>query len=134
MVWVRPEAGGPEQPVWHLWHDGALFLVTGGIEQPLPFPVPLPPAAARAVVVVRSRERQGGRLVQWVADVSCVPPGTPLWDEVVPLLHAQRLNAPDGEQQPARWARESAVLRLAPSGELLPVGDDALEAPPAPLR
>ncbi|MDP9436992.1 MAG: hypothetical protein M3P93_18120 [Actinomycetota bacterium] len=130
LVWVRPEAGGREQPLWHVWHDGAVYAVTGGLEQPLPLPLPL----TRAVVVVRSRERQAGRLVQWAADVTVVPSGTALWDEVVPLLHAERLNAPDGEQQPARWARESAVLRFAPSGELLPAGDDPLEAPPAPLR
>jgi len=35
----------------------------------------------------------------------------------VPVLHAQRLNAPDGQEQPARWARESRVLTLLPDGE-----------------
>ncbi|MCW2605584.1 MAG: hypothetical protein JWO60_277 [Frankiales bacterium] len=114
LVWVRPEAGGREQPVWHVWHDGAALVVTGGLEQPFP-------EAARVVVVVRSRARQGDRLVQWVATVEDVPPGTPAWDAAVPLLHAERLNAPDGEEQPARWARESRVLRLVPTGETVPV-------------
>jgi hypothetical protein len=110
VVWVQPEGGGRALPVWHLWHDGAAYVVAGGIEQPLP-------ACTRATVTVRSRERQGDRLVCWVADVSTVPPASPLWNDVVPLLHARRLNAPDGEAQPERWARESTVLRLVPTGE-----------------
>jgi hypothetical protein len=57
-----------------------------------------------------------------VADVEQVRPGTPAWDEVVPLLHAKRLNPPDGDAQLARWARESLVLRLTPTGELVPAG------------
>jgi hypothetical protein len=115
VVWVA--GAGRAHPVWHLWHDGAAYVVTGGLEQPLPDVLP----GSRAVVAVRSKATQSDRLVQWVADVSAVDPGTPEWDEVVPLLHAKRLNAPDGEQQPQRWARESVVLRLTPTGETVPV-------------
>ena len=112
VVWVTPE-GGRTQPVWHLWHDGSMYVVTGGIEQPLP-------VTAQAEVTVRSNAQQANRLVTWVAAVEPVPPGSPLWDEVVPLLHAKRLNAPDGEEQLQRWARESVVLRLTPTGETRP--------------
>ena len=120
VVWVTgPEVVGAARahPVWHLWHDGAAYVVTGGLEQPLPDVVP----GARAVVAVRSKATQSDRLVQWVAEVDAVAPGTSEWDEVVPLLHAKRLNPPDGEQQPQRWARESVVLRLTPTGETVPV-------------
>ena len=34
-------------------------------------------------------------------------------------LHAKRLNPPDGEAQPARWARESRVARIEPTGQLV---------------
>lgn len=115
VVWVA--GAGRARPVWHLWHDGAAYVVAGGLEQPLLDVEP----GGRAVVAVRSKATQGDRLVQWVADVSVVGPGTPHWDEVVPLLHAKRLNPPDGEQQPQRWARESVVLRLTPTGETVPV-------------
>jgi len=74
---------------------------------------------------VRSNATQADRVVTWVADVSPVAPGSPLWDEVVPLLHAKRLNAPDGEEQPQRWARESVVLRFTPTGETLPLAPDS---------
>ncbi len=125
LVWLRPDGSDREHPVWQVWHEGASYLVTGGAEQPLP---PL----TRAVVVVRSRARQGDRLVEWVAAVTPVQPGGEEWERVVPVLHAARLNAPDGEEQPRRWARESTVLRLAPTGELLEVGDALRAAPPVP--
>lgn len=112
VVWVGPP-GGRTTAVWHLWHAGCAWLVTGGEEQPLA-DVEVP---GRAVVVVRSHSRQGDRLVTWTAQVTRVEPGTPEWDEVVPLLHVRRRHARDGEQQPQRWERESTVLRLAPTGE-----------------
>ena len=127
VVWVELDGGDRPRAVWHLWHDGRAWLVTGGSEQPLPGAG----TATRAVVAVRSKDRQADRLVQWVADVARVEPGSQDWDEVVPLLHAQRLNAPDGDQQPARWARESVVLRLTPTGEEVATeGDDWSAVPP----
>ena len=107
VVWVTPQDEQSPRPVWHLWHDGAMYVLSGGIEQPLP-------VTARATVSVRSKERQADLLVEWQADVDVVTPGSPLWDEVVPLLHARRLNAPDGDAQPARWAQESVVQRFRP--------------------
>jgi hypothetical protein len=114
VVWVQVEDDPQPHPVWQVWHAERMYVVTGGLEQPLT-------RGERAVVAVRSKERQGNLLVRWVASVAAVAPGTPQWEEVVPLLHAARLNAPDGEEQPARWARESTVLCFTPTGEMLPV-------------
>lgn len=113
LVWVRPAGAERARPVWHAWHDGCAWLVVGGAEQALPGIE----TASRAEVLVRSHERRSGLLVTWTAEVERVEPGTPAWDDAVPVLHAERLNAPDGEDQPARWARESTVLRLRPTGE-----------------
>ena len=110
VVWVA-RGDAPARALWHVWHEGCAYVVTGGLEQDLPGD------ADRATVVVRSRERRSGVVVEWTADVGAVAPGTAEWDAVVPVLHAARLNAPDGEQQPQRWARESTVLRLRPTGE-----------------
>src|SRR6476469_5811228 len=96
VAWVQ--ADGRDHLVWQVWHDGAMYVVSGGLEQALP-------EVRRAVVAVRSKQRQGDLPVRWVADVERVVPGSPLWDEVVPLLHARRLNPPDGQAQPERWAR-----------------------------
>jgi hypothetical protein len=87
--------------------------------------------AGRAAVTVRAKTT-GGRIVTWAATVTRVPPGTEEWDRVIPELHAKRLNAPDGRQAPQRWARESTLLRLEPTGELLELADGSGAAPPIP--
>ena len=94
--------------VWHLWHDGAMYLVGGGPEQSLPVG-----PGDRARVAVRSKAAQAGVVVEWSADVTRVEPGSELWTEVVPLLAAERLNAAPGLVE--RWAAECVVLRLAPA-------------------
>ena len=104
VVWV--DLGEGPRVAWHLWHDGAVWLVCGGLEQDLPGAG----TAQRAEVSVRS---DAGPLT-FSADVRRVGPGSPEWASVVPVLHEKRLNPPDGEAQPDRWARESLVLRLAP--------------------
>ena len=104
VVWV----GGAL--LWHVWHDGAMHVVGRGPEQPLPVG-----AGDRALVTVRSKAAQAGVVVEWEADVSAVLPGTPLWDEVVPLLAVERLNAEAGRAD--RWAAECTVLRFTPVTE-----------------
>ena len=116
VVWVVGGAG-PGRLVWHLWHDGAAHLVVDGTEQPLP----QVRSGDRVLVIVRSRQRQADRVVQWWATVLEVAPGSPGWRTLAPLLAAQRLNAPDGEHQPARWATGSRILTLTPDGTSLPV-------------
>ena len=108
VIWVSA-AGGTPALVWHVWHAGAAYVVGGGPEQPLPVG-----PGDRATVVVRSQAAQAGVVVAWDADVTAVAPGTPLWEEVVPLLAAERLNAP--AEQAERWATECVVLRLVPVG------------------
>jgi len=107
VVWVSADGTAPRL-VWHLWHAEAMWLVGGGDEQELP------PLADRALVVVRSKAAQSGRVVEWAADVSRLEPGSPAWDEVVPLLAAERLNAASADDLRTRWAQSSTVLRLAP--------------------
>jgi hypothetical protein len=108
VVWVAGPAGVPVL-LWHVWHDGAMYVVGGGPEQALPV---APGDAAR--VVVRSKAAQAGVVVEWPASVDAVVPGAGLWDEVVPLLAAERLNAEAGRSE--RWALECVVLRFTPVG------------------
>ncbi|GAC1326123.1 MAG: hypothetical protein NVSMB13_10470 [Mycobacteriales bacterium] len=118
VLWVVPhpaeDAAAPDRvgrPAWHLWHEGAAYVVVGGQEQQLPGLA----EAGRATVTVRSKDN-GGRLVSFSADVERLLPDDTRWATVAPLLHAKRLNASDGEAQLARWARESQIWRLAPDG------------------
>lgn len=114
LVWVRPGGGGRSFALWHAWVDGAVHVVSGGLEQPLPELVD----GAEVEVTARSKDT-GGRVVTFRAVVSTVAPGDDAWDGVVAELHAKRLNSPDGEAQPARWAHGSRVLRIQPSGRLV---------------
>jgi hypothetical protein len=136
MLWLRPRAGvGTDRsvPAWHVWHDGAVFLVSGGREQSLPELGD----GAEVEVTVRSKDK-GSRLVTFVAAAQRVTPGDDAWESAVAELHAKRLNPPDGEGQPARWARESTVTRLTPTGRVteapgrMPKGSGRAEPPDSP--
>lgn len=106
--------GQSTRPVWYVWHKGAVYFVFDGSEQQMPgFE-----EADAAIVCVRSKDKWG-LLVSWRAAVELVPPGSPAWDEVVPLLVGKRLNNRDGDGAADRWARECKVARLVPTGELV---------------
>ncbi|MGD6754259.1 hypothetical protein [Streptomyces sp. BH105] len=125
LIWVRGERG-VERALWHVWHEGAACLVGDGPgEQPLPDLVD----GGAALVTVRSKDK-GGRLVGWRAKVVELAPGTEAYEAVVGELKGKRLNAPDSETMPERWARECRVVRLEPAGSTVPVADGSLAAPP----
>jgi hypothetical protein len=132
LIWVRgldvQRDGTASRALWHVWHDGAVFLVGDGPgEQPLPGLVD----GGDAVVTVRSKDK-GGRLVSWSAKVVELAPGSEEWDAAVAELKGKRLNAPDGEAMPGRWARECRVLRLEPTGSTASLPDGSLAAAPLP--
>ena len=106
--------GQSTRPVWYVWHKGAVYFVFDGSEQRMP----AFDEADTAVVCVRSKDKWG-LLVGWRAAVELVPPGSPAWNEVVPLLVGKRLNNRDGDGAADRWARECKVARLVPTGELV---------------
>jgi hypothetical protein len=131
LCWVRLRGGDRDHPVWHIWQDGAAYVVSGGTEQPLPGI----DSADTAVVIPRTKDSRQ-RLLAWCADVHTVRPGDLEWDTVVRALVSARLNLPDLHDAAERWARECVVTRLAPTGEIAerpdapPEGD--LAAPPLP--
>ncbi|WP_431916968.1 hypothetical protein [Nonomuraea jabiensis] len=93
---------------WHTWHDGAIYLVTGGEEQALPGL----DALDRVHVTLRSKDN-GARLVEFEAAVAVVDQAAAA--DAVAALAKERLNALDSEHLTERWARDSTVLRLTPS-------------------
>ena len=143
LVWVQA-AGSKKasQPVWHVWHEGALYVLTGGLEQPAPGGLDaLDPdnAAARALVTVRGKD-SNGRLATFETTVTRVAPESEEWVAVVPALQAKRLNLPDGEAAPERWARECTLWQLRPTGDVTETVDEpstashAIAPPPTPAR
>jgi hypothetical protein len=128
LIWIGTPGQDGAEPVWHHWFDGAAYVITGGAERSLPGLCD----SERATVTVRSRAT-GERLVTWLAAVDRVRPGSAEWDRVMPGLSAKRLNSVDGRLAPARWARESVLIRLTPTGQLVDVPPtDSGAAPPAP--
>ncbi|WP_418958987.1 hypothetical protein [Streptomyces tritici] len=127
LIWVKGSAPAP-RALWHVWHDGAAHVVGDGPgEQPLPGLV----SGGTAEVTVRSKDK-GGRIVAWTAAVTELAPRSEEWDAAVAELKGKRLNAPDGEAMPERWARECRVLRLTPSGSSTDLPDGSLAAAPLP--
>ncbi|MEU9439370.1 hypothetical protein AB0D42_00280 [Streptomyces sp. NPDC048304] len=128
LVWVKGAGAAAARALWHVWHEGAVCLVGDGPgEQPLEGLVD----GGTAEVTVRSKDK-GGRLVTFPATVSEPAPGSEQWEAAVAELKGKRLNAPDGEHMPARWARECRVLRLTPAGALAPLPSGSLAQPPVP--
>ncbi|WP_217553825.1 hypothetical protein [Streptomyces sp. GbtcB6] len=127
LIWVRGSGAAAARAVWHAWADGGVCLVGDGAEQSLGELAD----GGSAEVTVRSKDK-GGRLVTWTATVMELPAGTPEWDSAVAELKGKRLNAPDGEAMTGRWARECRVLRLTPTGAVLPLPEGSLAEAPVP--
>ncbi|WP_129306799.1 hypothetical protein [Streptomyces sp. L2] len=128
LVWVRAAGAPAARALWHVWHEGAVCLVGDGTgEQPLSGLAD----GGSAEVTVRSKDK-GGRLVTWAATVAELVPDSPEWEAAVAELKGKRLNAPDGEEMPRRWAAECRVLRLTPTGSLTPLPSGPLAEPPMP--
>ncbi|MBB2985867.1 hypothetical protein [Terracoccus luteus] len=112
LFWVDVE-GDRTWPVWHVWDDGAAYVVSGPGEQPLPW---LPPEVR---LILRSKDT-GGRLLTVRAHAHVLRPGTGTWVRAAELLRASRLNAVDDSW--SRWADECTVTAFLPF-------DAPLEAP-----
>ncbi|WP_436777229.1 hypothetical protein [Yinghuangia sp. YIM S09857] len=133
LLWIAP-AAHPARPVWHTWHDGAVHILQARTAEAVEQHVPGLADAATAEATLRSKDK-GGRLLTWTADVTVLTPDTPAWPDAAAALHADRLNAPDGEQQPTRWAQDCVIVRLdtprrLTHGQALP--DTSQSAPPPP--
>jgi len=118
VAWI--DAAGAETALWCLWSEDALLAVCGPGEQDDPGFVD----GSRCRV--RMRGDHGGRVVGFTAVAQRIQPGTPLWEEAVPVLAAKRLNSPAGDTA-ARWASDNGVWRLVPD----PVPDQAGESLPS---
>ncbi|MCF2532914.1 hypothetical protein [Yinghuangia soli] len=145
LLWIAPADGpgaGPARPVWHVWHEGAVHILlartgeAGAAAASAEQYVPGLAEAAAAEVTLRSKDK-GGRLITWSADVAVLDAGHADWAAAAAALHAERLNAPDGEEQPLRWARECVVVRLGAArtvarGAALPSASHAAAPVPTP--
>jgi hypothetical protein len=131
VSWVRRPGEPRTHPVWHVWVDDAMAIVSGGEEQPFPDVADDGPVE----VVMRSKDH-GGRLVTWVGRAHVVRPEEAAWAAVTAALVAKRLNLHDPAGAPDRWAESSTVRRIVPTAETVEspdaLSDDAHRATPLP--
>lgn len=125
IAWVAT-AGSDSYPLWCLWIDDALFVVSGGDEQPAPG------LADATTAIVSARGDHGGRIVSWTADVSRVRPEDEAWPEVAQQLAGKRLNASGtNEALVGLWSTTAVINRLSPANdEIAPMPDGSGAAPP----
>lgn len=116
LVWISYD--DVMRAVWHEWVAGAVCVVSGGLEQQLPG------IEQQLSVTLHLRSKSTRALAAQVeAAVEVVEPGSEHWEPVTAALKAGRLNLPDSPTAIERWARESVVVRLVPSGSALAAGD-----------
>ncbi len=89
LIWITVPGAARPRAAWHVWLDGAAYVLTGPGEQQVPG-LDTAPAAA---VTVPSKDT-GGQLLTWDAAVSRVDPAGPGWTAVAAALLAGRLNPP----------------------------------------
>lgn len=125
IAWIVVD-GRPAYPVWCLWIDDALHVVSGGDEQPTPG------LAQARRATVSTRGDHGGRVVAWTADVEVVAPGSTEWTTVAPPLAGKRLNVSGtNDALVESWTRRSRILRLRPiDDEVDPTPTESGAAPP----
>ena len=111
--WLDLHDGDGDGPrlLWHAWHEDALWFVCGGGEQALPGATNGGTGTVTVTVTVRART---GEVMSWQGRLEVVPPTSELWRAAAAALHDKRCNAPDGEDQPQRWAATSVLIRVLP--------------------
>lgn len=129
LLWVRRAGEQRAWPAWHVWHDDAVHVVSGGGEQVLPELV------GPVELLLRSRDTWE-RLLTVPARAVPLSPDDERWLGAATALAAVRLNAPVSPAElPEVWRGTATITRIDPDGE--PVEepgryDDSSHAAPPP--
>ena len=116
LIWITVH--DRTYPVWHELVDGAICVVGGGGEQPIP------DVSDDEKVLLLLRSKTNRQLVATVqATVEVLTPESAAWEDVTAALKGGRLNLSDPDHAIERWARESTVLRLAPHEPVILASD-----------
>jgi hypothetical protein len=141
VIWLHYGDQERPRPAWHVWLDGAAYLVIAGPDTDRQHGRPgeteqyLPGLAEAETVTVTCRAKDSrARLVTWRARVGHVTPRMPEWETVAAALAGDRLNATDTARLLERWSASDTILRLTPTGEVLEgpgqMPGDSTAAPP----
>lgn len=122
LVWLAygdHEGATAPRPAWHVWVEGAVYVVIGGAEQHLPGLA----EATEVTVVVPSKDTRA-RVVTWSGRATVVTPGSERWAPATTALAVGRLNAEGGVAMIERWSRECDVVQITPTGHVVETADD----------
>jgi hypothetical protein len=119
LSWITVP-GSRARAAWHVWHDGAAYVVHARDDQLAEArEQPVPGLGDASTVAVTVRGNSWGRVVTWSATVTHPAPGSPQWEMSLALLSGARLNEPEPAGVPESWARSCQIAILQPTGELL---------------
>lgn len=130
VMWLRP-AGQPRAwPAWHVWHDGAVLVISGSGEQQLP------QLRGPVEVLVRSKQTQA-RLITIAMTAVELMPDDEQWPAAAAALAARRLNSSLAPADlPDQWREAATITRLRADGAALEgpgrYGDESGAAPATP--
>lgn len=112
LIWVS--YARRTHAIWHEWVGDAVCVVAGGHEQPLP------DIERHQTVTLLLRSKSSRALVaETQARVDVLTPESEHWDSVTAALRTGRLNIVDRDNAIERWAHESVVVRLVPTGAIV---------------
>jgi hypothetical protein len=117
LVWLTVP-GRSARPAWQVW-EGAASYVVHAREDVASTEQPVPGLTGAGQVDVSVRGAADGRVVTWRAAVAAPRPGSAEWDAALELLRGKRVNAPDRDGIPQRWAQTCVISVLTPTGELI---------------
>jgi len=114
LVWLEIGTYSPVA-VWHVWHNDVCYVLhvgteSNGTEQAVPGLA----EATQCHVITRSATTHA-RTARWRGTVHSVSPDSAEWDELLPLLIANRLNLRSAGNAPQRWARKCVLSRIVPA-------------------
>lgn len=114
LVWLRVPGADRSWPAWHVWHEGAVLVVSGPGEQELP------ELDGEVEISLRSKD-SGGRLLTLTALATALDPASEEWTGAAAALASSRLNSAHSPADlPAHWREVGTrVTRIAPGGDVL---------------
>src|SRR5215218_2118718 len=130
LLWIRPEGQDRSWPAWHVWHDGAVVVVSGPDEQELP------ELTGPVELLLRSKDT-GQRLLRVPAVAAVLAEDDDRWEPAARALAASRLNATTSPARlPERWRGRNPITELRAAGAALEApgnyDDGSGAAPPQP--
>lgn len=112
ILWLgvpQPDGTRHEQPVWFVFSDGKVYVVSGPTEQDVPHLAD----ATEVEIIARSKDIRS-RVSRVPATVRVLPPGDPQYPTVVEAALPKRLNLTDPNEAFERWKANCSLVELTP--------------------